>query len=239
MMPTNVRISDIGLYLRCPRLVYFEALGSMPRKNNARHILIRSLMLSLSKKSDLESQLREALQRLEEELPLVYEIEVAELGPACRELEAKIASIAQNLAEYVDYLMPYEPEVDLCSGRLGLSGRLDRLAPGSTPSLIRTGQAPENGVWKRDRLTIAGYALLLGEKHKMIIDHGLVEYASIGLIRTVQIHSVDRARVLRIRDRIKQIKSGQLPDRPEDSRCQACMASEICETRLTLASRFF
>jgi CRISPR-associated exonuclease Cas4 len=238
-MPTNVRISDIGLYLRCPRLVYFEALGSMPRKNNARHILMRSLMLSLSKKSDLESQLREALQRLEEELPLVYEIEVAELGPACRELETKIASIAQNLAEHIDYLMPYEPEVDLCSERLGLSGRLDRLAPGSTPSLIRTGQAPENGVWKKDRLIIAGYALLLGEKHKMIIDHGLVEYASTGLIRTVQIHSVDRARVLRIRDRIKQIKSGQLPDRPDDSRCQACMASEICETRHSLASRFF
>lgn len=238
-MPTNVRISDIGLYLRCPRLVYFETLRKMTRKNSAMPILMRSLMLSLSQESDLENQLRETLHRLEEELPLVYEIEVSELEPACRELEDKIALIAQSLAGYIDCLIPFEPEVDLCSEKLGLSGRLDRLAPGVTPSLIRSGRAPENGVWRRDRIAIAGYALLLGERHKIRIDHGLVEYPSSGLIRRVQIHSVDRARVLRIRDRIKQIKEGRLPERPDDSPCQGCMASEICETRQTLASRFF
>ena len=238
-MTTNVRISDISLYLRCPRMVYFDSLGRMPRKSSAMQTLIRSLMLSLSQESDLESHLRENLQRLEEELPLVYEIDAKELGPACRELEEKIASIAQGLAENVDYLIPFEPDVDLSSERLGLSGRLDRLAPGLTPSLVRSGQAPESGVWKRDRIALAGYALLLGEKHKIRIDHGLVEYASYGIMRKVQIHSVDRARVLRIRDRIRQIKDGRLPERPGDSPCQRCMASEICETRQTLASRFF
>ncbi len=202
-------------------------------------LLMRSLMLSLSQESDLESQLRETLHRLEEELPLVYEIEVAELGPACRELEDKMALIAQSLAGYIDYLVPFEPDVDLFSERLGLSGRLDRLAPGVTPSLIRSGRAPESGVWKRDRIAIAGYALLLGEMHKTRIDHGLVEYPNFGLIRKVQIHSVDRVRVLRIRDRIKQIKEGRLPERPNDAPCQRCLALEICETRQTLASRFF
>ncbi len=211
----------------------------MTRKNNAKQILIRSLMLSLLQKGDLEGQLNEALQRLEVELPLVYDVEPKELGPACRELEKEIASIAQGLAGHVDHLMPFEPEVELYSEKLGLSGRLDRLAPGCTPSLIRTGQAPENGVWKRDRLILAGYALLLGEKHKTRVDQGMVEYPSCGLVRSVQIHSVDRARVLRIRDRIRQIKDGQLPDRPENARCQTCMALEMCETRHSLASKFF
>jgi CRISPR-associated exonuclease Cas4 len=238
-MPTNVRISDISLYLRCPRMVYFETLGRMTRKSSAMQILIRSLMLSLSQESDLERQLRETLHRLEVELPLVYEIEVSELGPACRELEDRMASIAQSLAGYIDQLTPFEPDVDLFSERLGLSGRLDRLAPGLTPSLIRSGRAPESGIWKKDRITLAGYALLLGEKHKIRIDHGLVEYPNSGLIRKVQIHSVDRARVLRIRDRIKQIKEGRLPERPDDAPCQRCQALEICETRQTLASRFF
>lgn len=239
VMTIYVRISDISLYLRCPRLVYFDSLGRMPGKSSAMQILIRSLMLSLSQKNDLEGHLRENLKRLEEELPLVYEIDAAELEPACRELEEKIASIAQGLAENVDYLLPFEPDVDLSSEKLGLSGRLDRLAPGLTPSLVRSGSAPENGVWKRDRIALAGYALLLAEKHKVRIDHGLVEYASSGILRKVQIHSVDRARVLRIRDRIRQIKDGRLPERPDDSPCQRCMASEICETRQTLASRFF
>jgi CRISPR-associated exonuclease Cas4 len=238
-MPTLVRISEIGLYLRCPRLVYFENLEKMPKKIDAGQILLRSLMLSLSEKSDLEGKLKESLARLEEELPLVYEMETDEMEQACRELELEIASIAQGLAGHLDLLLPCQAEVDLFSDKLGLSGRLDRLAPGRTPSIIRTGRAPQDGIWKRDRLMLAGYALLLGEKHKAHINQGLVEYARHGLVRSVQIHSVDRARVLRIRDRIRQIKEGRLPDRPEDAPCQACFAAEICETRHSLASRFF
>jgi CRISPR-associated exonuclease Cas4 len=238
MLPP-VRISEIGLYLRCPRLIYFENRGRMPKKIDARQILLRSLMLSFSQKSDLEAHLKEILARLEEELPLVYEIDPEEIRLACRELEGEIASIAQGLAGHLDLLLPCQAEVDMHSDRLGLSGRLDRLAPGSTPSLIRTGIAPQNGIWKRDRLMLAGYALLLGDKCNSHINQGLVEYPRQAQVRAVQIHSVDRARVLRIRDRIRQIKEGQLPDRPEDAPCQACEAREICETRHSLASRFF
>lgn len=238
-MPPPVRISEIGLYLRCPRLVYFENLGSMPQKIDARQILLRSLMLCLSQKSDLEGHLKEITARLEEELPLVYEIGPDELAPACRELEGEIGRIARGLAGHLDLLLPCQAEVDLSSDKLGLSGRLDRLAPGGTPSLIRTGKAPQDGIWKKDRLMLAGYALLLGEKNRTHINQGQVEYPRFGLVRSVQIHSVDRARVLRIRDRIKQIKEGQLPDRPEDAPCQACAAAEMCETRHSLASKFF
>ena len=154
-MPPLVRISDIGLYLRCPRLVYFDNLGKITRENNTEQILLRSLMLTLSQETDLESQLKEALARLEEEIPIVYEVGPEGLGQACRELEGKISLIAQGLSPYIDRLFPCEAEVDLRSERLGLSGRLDRLAPGFTPSLIRTGQAPEDGVWKKDRLMLA------------------------------------------------------------------------------------
>jgi len=239
LMSPPVRISEIGLYLRCPRLVYFESLGDRPREVDAAHILLHSLMLSLSQKSDLEGQFREILARLEEELPLVYEIEPEEIRRACRELEGEIAGIARGLAGHIDQLIPCQAEVELYSDKLGLSGRLDRLAPGSIPSLIRTGKAPQEGVWKKDRLMLAGYALLLGEKQRTHINQGLVEYPRSGLVRAVQIHSVDRARVLRLRDRIRQIKEGLLPDRPEDAPCQDCWAAEICETRHSLLSKFF
>jgi len=238
-MPSLVRISDIGLYLRCPRLVYFDSLGKLPRENNPEQLLLRSLMLGLSGEADLEGQLRESLARLELELPLIYEIEPEELGSACRELEERIAEIAQGLSHQLDLILPSSVEVDLRSEKLRLSGRLDRLAPGCTPSLIRTGQAPQDGVWKRDRLMLAGYALLLAETHGKRINRGLVEFPRSGLVRPVQIHSIDRARVLRIRDRVRQIKDGQLPDRPEDARCDGCQAREHCETRHSLASKFF
>ncbi len=238
-MHTPVRIHEIGLYLRCPRLIFFENLRNTSRKIDAKHILLHSLMLSISQKNDLEGQLRETLARLQEELPLVYEIDPVEVEQACRELEGEIAGIARGLAGQLDLLLPCQAEVDLYSDKLGLSGRLDRLTAGGTPSLIRTGKAPQDGIWKRDRLMLAGYALLLGEKQRTHINQGLVEYPRQGLVRSAEIYSVDRARVLRIRDRIKQIKEGQLPDRPEDAPCPDCEAREICETRHSLASRFF
>jgi CRISPR-associated exonuclease Cas4 len=202
-MHTPVRIYEIGLYLRCPRLIFFENLRNAPKKIDVKHILLHSLMLSFSQKDDLEGQLRKNLARLQEELPLVYEIEPDMLEPACRELEGEISGIARGLAGQLDLLIPCQAEVDLFSDKLGLSGRLDRLAADDTPSLIRTGKAPQDGIWKRDRLMLAGYALILGEKQRAHINQGLVEYPRQGLVRAVEIHGVDRARVLRIRDRIR------------------------------------
>ncbi len=200
-------------------------------------------MLSLSRDGDpepLEARLRAALSRLELELPMVYEIDPAMLSLACREMEDQISQLARSLANNIDLLLPSEVEVDLRSDRLGLSGRLDRLVTkGRIPSIIRTGSAPEDGVWKRDRLMLAGYALLLADKYGEKVSKGFVEYPRSAVVREVEIHSVDRSRVLRIRDRIRQINEGQLPDRPEDARCETCEVKERCETRHSLASKFF
>jgi CRISPR-associated exonuclease Cas4 len=241
-MPPPVRISDVGLYLHCPRLVYLDNFGKIPRISNAEHILLHSLMLSISQEADLqelEEKMRGSLARLEEELGLIYEVEQEELAQACRDLEGEISKMARSLAPHLCRLVPSEAEVDLFSERLGLSGRLDRLAPGCTPSIIRTGQAPKDGIWKRDRILLAGYGLLLGDMHNSRINQGQVEYPRAGFVRSVQIHGVDKARFLRIRDRVRQIKEGQLPDRPKDAPCEQCNAREACETRHSLASRFF
>jgi len=241
-MPTLVRISDLGLYLRCPRLVYFDALGRLPRKVSLVHLLLHDLMLSISCGEDLEGRLLIELANLEQELPIIYgeEIDAQAIFPAAREVEALIPAIAQNLASSLDKILPSEVEVDLRSERLGLSGRLDRLVKnGNTPSIIKTGSAPAEGVWKRDRLQLAGMCMLIAEKYCKRIDHGLVEYPRSGIVREVQIHSVDRSRVLRLRNRIKQIKEGRLPDRPEEARCYDCDLRDRCETRMSLASKFF
>ncbi len=245
-MSPPVRISEIGLYLRCPRLVYFQNLGSIAPPEDAASMLMRALMFSLSalqssqlSASDLYSLLQENLCRLEQELPVIYEIDSALVESACRALQLDIESISQGLAGSLDLLLPCEVEVDLYSEKLGLSGRLDRLAHGGVPSIIRTGRAPEEGVWKKDRIMLSGYALLLGEKEKRHIPLGMVEYARQGLIRRVEIHGTDRARALRIRDRIRLIKEGRLPDRPDEAPCRRCQAEEICQTRHSLASKFF
>lgn len=236
-----VRISDIGLYLRCPRLIYFDSLGTIQRKIDPEQILLRNIMLSLPEEpeSDIEGQLNSLLKKMEIELPLIYEIETKELQIALGNIREMIPEIALGLSSHFNMLFPSTVEVDLHSDKLGLSGRLDRIISDRIPSIIRTGNAPEDGVWKRDRLMLAGYALMLGEKCGAILDRGRIEYSRKGIVREVQIHGVDRGRVLRIRDRIQQIKDGQLPDRPKDANCDKCELRERCETRVSFASKFF
>jgi CRISPR-associated exonuclease Cas4 len=241
-MTTPVRISDIGLYLRCPRLVYFDALSDLHRKISPLHLLLRGLMLSLSEDGPLEDQLLGSLAKMEHELPVIYgdEIDLQELWESAREVEALISGMAQGLGSAIDQIMPSEVELDLRSERLGLSGRLDRLVTnGPAPSIIRTGAAPHDGVWKKDRLQLAGYSMLAEEKYGVRIKQGLVEYPRLGTVRLVQIHSVDRSRVLRLRDRIAQIKDGRLPDQPKEAACNSCEVRDRCETRVSLASKFF
>lgn len=240
-MPPLVRISDIGLYLRCPRLVYFEAFGGLDRSPSPSHLLLRGLMLSLAGQAGLEEELKAGLERLVRELPLIYgDMDPAALRLAFEEVEALIPGISEGFAPSLDEILPCEVDVDLRSERLGLSGRLDRLVlKGPIPSLIRTGSAPEEGVWRRERIQLAGYALLLDERCSIRIERGLVEYPRSGALRAVQIRSIDRARALRIRDRVQDIKDGRLPDRPEGARCDVCKVQESCEARYSLASKFF
>jgi CRISPR/Cas system-associated exonuclease Cas4 (RecB family) len=81
--------------------------------------------------------------------------------------------------------------------------------------------------------------MLTEEQYGGRIDRCQVEYPRSGVIRTVQIHSVDRGRFLRIRNRVQQIKEGRLPERPEEARCIYCEVRDKCETRMSLASKFF
>jgi len=185
LVATPVRISDIGLYLRCPRLVYFDALSDLHRKVSTEHLLLRGLMLGLSEDGPLKNQLFDCLEKLKQELPVIFgdEIDLQELGQSVREVEALIPGMAQGLASVASLILPSEVELDLRSERIGLSGRLDRLVTKEpTPSIIRTGSAPKEGIWRKDRLRLAGYVMLAEEKYDIRINQGLVEYPRSGVI---------------------------------------------------------
>ncbi len=257
-MPPPVRISDISLYLRCPRLVYFQAMGRSvwPEAENPTKLLIREMTLSLSEFEpdggiDLEAWLLEALDGAESELPIISreEINRHDLRAAAGEIREILPEMASKLSPKLDILTPSEVEVDLWSDRLGLSGRVDRVVSRAgdggmkgtiqIPSLIKTDNPPENGVWRSDRLRLTGYAMLLEDDLDRRVDLGLVEYPRAGEVREVEIKTYDRRKVLRIRDRIRRIQGGKLPDRPREAPCERCPVLETCETRQTLASKFF
>jgi CRISPR-associated exonuclease Cas4 len=257
-MPPPVRISDISLYLRCPRLVYFQAMGRSvwPKAESPKNLLLREVALSLSEfepegVTDLVAWLREALDRAEAELPVIWgeDVNQHDLRAAAGEIRETLPEIASKLSPKLELLIPSEVEVDLRSDRLGLSGKLDRIVSRAgdggpkeraiIPSIIKTDNPPEKGVWRSDRLRLAGYAILLEDELKRRVDLGIVEYPRAGEVREVEIRSSDRRRVLRIRDRVRLINGGKLPDQPRDAPCERCPVLETCETRHTLASKFF
>ena len=98
---------------------------------------------------------------------------------------------------------------------------------------------PENGIWQSDRLQLTAYAILVEEKFNLPVERGFVEYARWGKVREVMIKRNERRMVLQIRDRIKKIHEGFMPERPKDAPCTHCGFDEICDVRSSLASRFF
>ncbi len=149
---------------------------------------------------------------------------------------------ALGVDRLLDIFTSMDVESILYSEKLSISGSPDRLLMLDgclTPSVIRTGKAPLSGVWKNDRLRLTALSILLEDKHDSAVMKGVVEYARYGIVREVPIRRADRRKVLTLAGRVRKIRDGRLPDRPDDAPCDYCGHVEHCQVTQTLASRFF
>jgi len=49
----------------------------------------------------------------------------------------------------------------------------------------------------------------------------------------------ERRSVLQLRDRVRKIHDGYMPEKPQDAPCDHCGFEGICDVKSSLASRFF
>lgn len=240
-----VRIHDIGLYMRCPMLVYLEFMGRDCFRPDTGRTLLRHLAL-YSAPDDLRGDMSKVVR----DVATVHRIPEEELIRAIdgmRDSISRIASVPRDL------ITPCDIEVELRSDRLGLSGVLDRLVRPEPqrrgllgmllggedqliPSVVRTGRSPVEGVWRRDRIQLAGYAMLLEEHFGVGVSTGQVEYVREGEIRRVHIRGMDRSRALWVRDRVREIRGGEIPD-VNGEKCGSCEMAGICGVRSSVVSR--
>ena len=165
-----------------------------------------------------------------------------------------IKEIGTNLAsainehgkeELLSCIDPVKTDPILYSERIGLSGMPAKLVchdGNVVPSVIKTGKYPENGVWNNDRLHVGALAMLVEEEYGKTVEYGFVEYARYGIVRKVIVRANDRRQILKIANRVKNIKDGTMPDKKESSLCEHCNFSEMCSAcsaKVSLASRFF
>ena len=273
MMPTDsqnpeISVSDLLLYINCPRRVYFVSRGYelLPEINASRleRMLLKELSLNYSeivKKCSLNAdtmckELEAALTYACKDLPLMFpkEFERTEKGfleEGDARTRAKIPEIAANLLKGIEEfgndamlaaLTPVKTEPIIFSKRLNLKGSPSKilcLEGANVPSIIRPGSCPIQGVWASDRIHIAALALLLESETGKEIPFGFVEYVSFGIIRKVVIRSSDRREVLKICRRVEKIKAGLMPEKTEEKFCPECTFSEHCVSNSSLMSKFF
>jgi CRISPR-associated exonuclease Cas4 len=248
-----IRVSDIMTYLKCPRMYYFMNRGYELIKEATveyiQHLLLKEMALiygSALNDGNTLSALNHELDRLADELNIIYRQELADasddaLGDAVSGVRSWLAGISANLSsEHYSRICDLEPA--LRSEKFGLAGSPDKLitiGDELAPSIIKTGAIPDNGVWKSDRVQLTAYAILVEEIYRTVVTRGFVEYARWGKVREVTIKRHERRKVLQLRDRVRKIEEGFMPEKPTDAPCEYCGFKGICDVKSTLASRFF
>lgn len=177
----EISVSDLLLYLNCPRKVYFVSRGFelFPEINVSRveRMLLKELSLtypeSMKKCSlnadNLNKELEVALAQICIDLPLLFPGELEGVGKeifdeAETRARSKIPEIANNLLGAVEEygqepmlaaLTPIKTEPFLSSEKLNLKGVPSKLVCFEglqVPSILKPGNCPDNGVWASDRL---------------------------------------------------------------------------------------
>lgn len=264
----EMNVSDLLLYVNCPRKVYFINRGFelFPEMNGKRleRMILKELSLTYpeilrkcSLNADtLSKELETSLAQTCTDLPLLFPRELAD---AAREIleegearaRAKIPEIAANLVgaleEYgkepmLAALTPVKTEPFLSSEKLNLKGVPSKLVcfeGAQVPSILKPGSCPEQGVWSSDRIHAAALVLLLEAEKGKEVPFAFVEYVSFGLLRRVVVRSSDRREVLKICREVEKIKAGLMPERKEEKLCKECNFLQHCTSDSSLMSKFF
>ena len=250
-----VKVSEISMYLVCPRQVYYTAKGHEMIGDTDRfleHMILKELSHSLSQTGEEESKewdLEALMDDVFERIRIIYR---DELKDTCKgkldevksrllsELDLSRLEVLQSFRIRHDF---QEVDFVLSSEKLGLIGSMDYLLSIDgeyVPFLIKTGRSPDAGVWKSDRLQLTAHALLIEEEFDTVVRKGSVEYIREAEIREAEIKPQDRRKVLTITDRIRRIKEGKLPDKTDNKKiCDGCSFFEICSVESSLFSKFF
>ena len=251
-----IKVSDITTYLKCPRMCYFmhkrDKLTQTKTPEYLQRLLIKELALTYCAAAGTEEKLtilNNELDRLERDICVIYRNELAGIddgviADSISTVRSYLGDISLNLSSYIDFYSngSFQVEPLLLSEKFGLIGspnRLLKIDETVIPSIIKTGNIPENGVWQNDRLALTAYSLLVEEKYHCASNGGFVEYARWGKVREVTVKTNERRKVLEVIERIKKIQNGFMPEKPEKAPCEFCGWSDICDVRSTLASRFF
>ncbi|TKX68591.1 hypothetical protein [Halorubrum sp. GN11GM_10-3_MGM] len=102
-------------------------------------------------------------------------------------------------------------------------------SPPPIPTLVSSGEPPENGVWEPQAVRAVGLAKALAWEREQETPRALVEYPAVGVVREVRLTTRKKAAY---REALRAARSiDGPPPRVDDGRCSACDYAAECGTR--------
>ena len=138
---------------------------------------------------------------------------------------------------------PIKTEYLIYSEKLNLYGRPPKILTYEEkllPYIIRTSNAPVNGIWENDRISAAAYSMIMEKEygHCQNSEYAIVDY--FGDYRLFRIRDIDKKKALRAIRKIKEIKKGKMPAEKNILLCKSCRYQEKCRPKMkTIFSKLF
>ena len=213
---TLVPFSDVGRAAYCPRQLYYRRRDeerSVPPKARER--------IGLAFRYD---ELADAPDRALRQLPL-------------HRSPAEYRRNLTRLRERDDYDALVDPESERgflsgkdCHGTVHKVLEPDDSDPSSppVPTLVSSGEPPENGVWEPQAVRAVALAKALAWEREREVPRALVEYPAVGAVREVRLTTRKKAAYRRALRAAQSIDGP--PPRVDDGRCGSCDYRADCGT---------
>jgi CRISPR-associated protein Cas4 len=127
-----------------------------------------------------------------------------------------------------------ESEFKIESETLKMRGIIDQIEiydDNVVPYELKTGKAPENGVWPNHKLQVGAYVMLLESQNKTV-ENGFVKYLdeTRNQKRPIMMNNFLRDRILKIRNEvINLLEQKTLPDYCDNkNKCESCSLKKEC-----------
>ena len=128
----------------------------------------------------------------------------------------------------------YVSEYSVSSSRLGLTGRIDKVARHGkklVPLELKSGKHPSSGLWPNHRVQLAAYIMMLREKCPSLSE-GYVEYIDSGEKRKLVMNDFMEEEIISLIGKVKALfRSKELPPKVKnEAKCRNCGIREQCSS---------
>jgi CRISPR-associated exonuclease Cas4 len=126
-----------------------------------------------------------------------------------------------------------KPEYRISSEKLGVKGIIDELEVYPeffVPVELKTGKAPDEGVWPGHKIQVGAYAMLLEESFGVKVKTAVIRYLDTNATREVAINPFLRQEVEELVKKVNELlNSGKIPDFVDnENKCKACDLRDTC-----------